>query len=253
MKEKNKEIKTEKKPELKRVIKEWIQSLLIAFIVAMFIRTFFIQPYRIPSGSMLPTLKIGDHPLVNKLIYKMREPERGDVVVFLYPVIQYGCTACSYRYKFLKLFPRSEYAHVYEYPEGSTHAIGKNIPFEKLPDDWVCPLCGAGKEHFERLPRKPFIKRLVGLPGESIEIKGGEIYINGRPLDGPLSITDRHYIMDGEYGRKEVKIPLGSYYVLGDNFNNSKDSRFWGFVPKKNLIGKATFIYWPVWKMRIIR
>ena len=253
MKEKNKGIKMEKKPELKRVIKEWIQSLLIAFIIAMFIRTFFIQPYRIPSGSMRPTLKEGDHPLVNKLIYKIRNPERGDVVVFLYPVIQYGCTACSYSYKFLKIFPRNEYEYVYEYPEDPTYAIGENIPFEKLPDDWVCPLCGADKSRFQKLSRKPFIKRLVGLPGETIKIDEGRISINGNPLNGPPSVTERNYIAEGEYGSKEVKIPLGNYYFLGDNVNNSKDSRFWGFAPEKNLIGKAMFIYWPPWRIRVIR
>ena len=250
---KNENEKSKNKTEIKHVIKEWIQSLLIAFIVAMFIRTFFIQPYRIPSASMRPTLKEGDHPLVNKLIYKMREPNRGDVVVFIWPVIQHGCIECRYRYKFLKLFNRYDYRYTYEYREDSTYTIGENIPFEKLSDDWVCPLCGADKSHFKKLSRKPFIKRLVGLPGETIKIDEGRIYIIGRPLDGPSSITDRHYIAEGEHGSKEVKIPLGSYYFLGDNVNNSKDSRFWGFVPKENLIGKAMAIYWPVQRIRKIR
>ncbi len=248
---KNKDKKVKGKTELKRAIKEWIQSLLIAFIVAMFIRTFFIQPYRIPSGSMRPTLLKGDHPLVNKLIYKIREPQRGDVVVFIWPVIEYGCTECGYRYKkFGGLFNKYEYASIYEYPEYPNlipEGIKQNIPFEKLPDSWVCPLCGADKSHFKKLPRKPFIKRLIGLPGETLRINDGRIFINGRPLDGPSSITERHYIAEGEYGTKEVKIPLDSYFVLGDNVTNSKDSRFWGFVPKKNLIGKAmlVFFHWP--------
>ncbi len=250
---KKKDGKVKDKTELKHIIREWIQSLLIAFIVAMFIRTFFIQPYRIPSGSMIPTLEIGDHPLVNKLTYKIHEPERGDVVVFIWPVIQYGCTDCMYKYKFLGLFNRYDYRYIYEYPEDSNYVIDGSIPFEKLPNNWVCPLCGADKSHFKKLQRKPFIKRLIGLPGEKIKIYDGRIFINGKPLEGPSSITDRDYITEGEYGTKEIQIPLDSYFVLGDNVTNSKDSRFWGFVPKKDLIGKAILIYWPPWRIRIIR
>lgn len=254
MKKQDKEFKS--KHEIKHIIKEWIQSILIAFIVAMFIRTFFIQPYRIPSGSMLPTLKIGDHPLVNKLSYKIREPKRGDVVVLIWPVIQYGCPQCRQNYKFWGLFNRYDYTYTYDYPERPDLVpddIRENIPFENLPNDWVCPVCGASKDKFERLPRKPFIKRLIGLPGETIRINGGKIFINGQPLEEPPSITDKHYIADGEYGTKEIQIPLDSYFVLGDNVGNSKDSRFWGFVPKKNLVGKAAFIYWPPWRIRVIR
>lgn len=237
----------------KHAIKEWLQSILIAFIVAMFIRTFFIQPYRIPSGSMLPTLRVGDHPLVNKLIYKIREPERGDVIVFLYPVIEYGCTECMYKYKFLGLFNRYEYSFTYEYREDYDKVKYGNIPFDKLPDDWICPACGAPKNSFRKLPRKPFIKRLIGLPGETVKIADGKIYINDKALEKPLSITQRHYIAERNFGTEEIKIPLDSYFVLGDNTNNSKDSRYWGFVPKKNVIGRAEFIYWPPQRIRKIR
>lgn len=243
----------ERKPELKHVIKEWVQSILIAFIVAMFIRTFFIQPYRIPSGSMLPTLKVGDHPLVNKLIYKIREPQRGDVIVFLYPVIEYGCVQCSYKYKFLGLFNRYEYRSIYEYREDYDKVKYGNIPFEKLSDNWNCPKCGADKSNFKKLPRKPFIKRLIGLPGETIKIANGKIYINGKALEEPLSITQRHYVSTKNFGTEEIKIPLDSYFALGDNTSNSKDGRYWGFVPKENLIGKATYIYWPIHRIRKIR
>lgn len=245
-----------KRPDLKPVIKEWLQSLLIAFIVAMFIRTFFIQPYRIPSGSMIPTLQIGDHPLVNKLVYKLREPQRGEVIVLIWPTIQYGCPECRQKYKFWGLFNRYDYTYTYDYPEEPDlvpAGIGENIPFENLPDDWNCPVCGASKNKFEKLPRKPFIKRLIGLPGETIRIYKGEIYINGKPLEGPPSITERYYIAAGEYGTKEIQIPLDSYFVLGDNVTNSKDSRFWGFVSKKNMVGKAIFVYWPPWRIRVIK
>ena len=134
----------------KRVVKEWVQSILIAFIVAMFIRTFFIQPYRIPSGSMLPTLRVGDHPLVNKLIYKIREPQRGDVMVFLYPIIEYGCTECMHKYKLLGLLNKYEYRYTYEYREDYDKVQYGNIPFERLSDDWTCPACGAPKSSFKK-------------------------------------------------------------------------------------------------------
>ncbi len=243
----------EQKPNTKHIIKEWIQSILIAFIVAMFIRTFFIQPYRIPSGSMLPTLRVGDHPLVNKLIYKIREPQRGDVVVFLYPVIEYGCTECMFKYKFLGLFNRYEYSYIYDYREDYDKVQYGNIPFEELPKDWICPACGADKSSFRELTRKPFIKRLIGLPGETVKIENGKIYINGSQLQEPSSITGRNYVAERQFGTEETKIPLDSYFVLGDNTTNSKDSRYWGFVPKKNIIGKATFIYWPPQRIRKIR
>jgi signal peptidase I len=247
----NQEIPQE--PNIKHIIKEWIQSILIAFIVAMFIRTFFIQPYRIPSGSMIPTLKIGDHPLVNKLVYKMREPQRGDVIVFLYPVIEYGCTECMYKYKVLGLFNRYEYRFTYEYREDYDKARYGNIPFEQLPDNWTCPICGTPKSSFKKAPRKPFIKRLIGLPGETIKIAAGKIYINGKALEEPSNITQRHYIAEKNFAVEETKIPLDSYFVLGDNVTNSKDSRYWGFVPKENIIGKATFVYWPLHRIRRIR
>lgn len=238
----------------KIVVKEWLLSLFVAFIIAMFIRTFFIQPYRIPTGSMIPTLQIGDHPLVNKLVYKMREPKRGEIVVFIYPVVQYGCTQCAYRYKFLGLFNKYSYNSIYEYPEDSAYLIEAAPSFEELPDDWVCPVCGASKEHFKKLPRKPFIKRLIGLPGETIKIdEEGRIHINGKLLTEPESIASRRYISTETYGRGEIKIPEGYYYVLGDNVYNSKDSRYWGFVPKENLIGQAIAVYWPPRRIRIIK
>ncbi|HIE43471.1 MAG TPA: signal peptidase I [Candidatus Omnitrophica bacterium] len=228
--------KTDRKKNTKSIIREWAQSLIIAFIVAMFIRTFFVQAFRIPTGSMIPTLDIGDHLLVNKLIYKIREPERGEVIVFLYPMVKYRCPTGKYIYDPEIGDPRSR--------------IKPYTPFEKLPDDWVCPECGASKEQFKRLSAKPFIKRLVGMPGETIRISDGRIYINGQPLNDPPTITGRRYIA---YGAKEVHIPLKNYYVLGDNVYNSKDSRYWGFVPEKNLVGKAMVIYWPPWRIGVIR
>ncbi len=178
-----------KKTNWKKVAKEWGQSLLYAGVVALFIRTFFFQAYRIPTGSMIPTLKIGDHLIVNKVVYKLREPIRGEIIVFVYP---------------------------------------KN-------------------------PKKTFVKRLIALPGENIKIEEGKIFINGKPITSIPQIASRYYYSEGPYGEKEVTVPQNSFFVLGDNTTNSNDSRFWGFVPRKNLIGKPVFIYFPPWRWGIIK
>ena len=183
----------------KVVIREWTESILIAFILAMFIRTFFVQAFKIPSGSMRMTLIEGDRLMVNKLRYGPKipftdkrlpgfsEPERGDIIVF------------------------------------------------KFPEN----------------PKRDFIKRLIAFGGETVEIRDGEIYINGKMVEIPV-IKNIYYYNRGEYGQEDhpIKVPEGSFYVLGDNSASSHDSRFWGFVPERNIIGRAEFIYWPITRMR---
>ncbi len=169
--------------------KEWGQALLFAIVVALFVRTFFFQVYRIPTGSMRPTLMEGDHLVVSKVVYKLRKPIRGEVIVFIYP----------------------------------------------------------------ENPRQTFVKRLVGLPGERLKIEDGKIYINGKPLNSPPEIASRYYWNAGKFGNGEITIPEHGFYVLGDNTLNSKDSRYWGFVPEKNLVGKALFIFWPPWRWGVIK
>jgi len=186
----------------KSVIREWIESIVIAFILAMVIRAFVVQAFKIPTGSMRPTLLEGDVILVNKFIYgakipftnlrlpALRQPKRGDVVVFVYP----------------------------------------------------------------ENPKKHFIKRLVASGAETVEIKNGTIYINDRPLSEPL-FSARYYYNRGDFaeeGRK-IFVPPGNYFVLGDNSASSQDSRYWGFVPHKNILGEAILIYWPFSRIRIIR
>ena len=173
----------------KKIIVENIKSLFIAFLLAMFIRTFFVQAFKIPSSSMFPTLKVGDRLLANKLVYKFREPERGEIVIFKYPLN----------------------------------------------------------------PRKDFVKRLIALQGEEVKIMDGKIFIDGKPVKNTL-IENRYYYNSGLYGAEfPAKVPENCYYVLGDNSANSKDSRYWGFVPKKNLVGKPLFVYWPLNRIRIVK
>jgi len=102
--------------------------------------------------------------------------------------------------------------------------------------------------------KKDFIKRLVGLPGETIEIKSGTIYINDRPVEEPI-FKRIYYYNRGDFAAEgqKITIPKDCYFVLGDNSNSSKDSRYWGFVPKENLLGLAWVVYWPIQRMRIIK
>jgi signal peptidase I len=186
----------------KSVIREWAESIIIAFILAMIIRTFLVQAFKIPTGSMRPTLLEGDIILVNKFIYGPKipftnlrlpgfgKPHRGDVIVFIYP----------------------------------------------------------------ENPKKDFIKRLVGLPGETVEIKSGTIYVDGRPLLDPV-FNQRYYYNKGDFAEKgkSIKVPADSFFVLGDNSASSQDSRYWGFVPWKNMLGEAMFIYWPPQRIRVIK
>ncbi len=186
----------------KSVIREWAESIAVAFILAMIIRTFVVQAFKIPTGSMRPTLMEGDLILVNKFIYgarpplvnfalpPLRQPKRGDVIVFIYP----------------------------------------------------------------ESPKKDFIKRLVGLPGETVEIKSGTVFVDDKPLIDP-SFNQRYYYNRGGFGEegKKIKIPEDNFFVLGDNSASSQDSRYWGFVPRKNILGMALVIYWPPQRIRIIR
>ena len=188
---------------IKKEAREWTESIIIAVILALLIRTFVAQAFKIPSGSMTPTLLVGDRIFVNKFIYgaripftdirlpMVREPRRGDIIVF------------------------------------------------KSPED----------------PKKDFVKRLVALDGETVEIKDGLVYINGETISEPDSIKAIYYYNRGEHGKEgeKVKVPEGYYYVLGDNSGSSRDSRYWGFVPKKSLVGRAMLIYWPVNRARVIK
>ncbi len=186
----------------KSAAREWIESILIALVLALFIRTFIIQAFKIPTGSMRMTLIEGDRILVDKINYGAKipfthwrlpgfsHPQRGDIIVFSYP------------------------------------------------ED----------------PKRDFIKRLIAVGGETVEIKDGDIYINGQFIE-QAPIKEIYYYNRGGYGGSEqkIKVPENSYYVLGDNSASSKDSRYWGFVPRDLLIGKADIIYWPLNRVRFIR
>jgi len=173
----------------RKFVKEYLEPIVFAVLIALFIRAFIVQAFKIPSSSMEPTLLVGDHLLVNKFIYGIRipytdikflqynKPKRGDIVVFIFP-----------------------------------------------------------KDR-----RKDFIKRVIGTEGEKVEIIHNKIYINGKVIDDPWG----HFTMPRssieDYG--PVKVPEGSLFVMGDNRENSQDSRFWGFVNLNEVKGKAFIVY----------
>jgi signal peptidase I len=173
----------------KRFIKEYLEPIVIAVLIALFIRAFIVQAFKIPSSSMEPTLLVGDHLLVNKFIYGIRipytdiklfqykKPGRGDIIVFIFPK------------------DRS----------------------------------------------KDFIKRVIGTEGEKVAIVHNKIYINDKLIDDPWGRFTMPRASIEDYG--PVRVPESSLFVMGDNRDNSQDSRFWGFVKLNEVKGKALIIY----------
>jgi signal peptidase I len=181
----------------KSTAREYFESIVIAVILALFIRTWVVQAFKIPTGSMENNLLVGDHLLVDKFVFSpapsaierallpVRQVKRGDVVVFKYPVE----------------------------------------------------------------PERDFIKRVIGLPGETLEVRGKVVHINGKPLTEPYVHFLRPLGSGGEaFDRRDdygpVTVPHGHYFVMGDNRDNSQDSRFWGFLSADFIKGKALMVYW---------
>ena len=190
--------KPDEKPpeESKAKVQEFIEAIIIAILIAVVIRTLVIQAYKIPSRSMVPTLLIGDHLLVNKFIYGIKipvirtillpvsNPKRGDIIVFIYPN------------------DRS----------------------------------------------KDYIKRVIGVAGDKIEIRNKSIFINGKPYKDGFGIYSDSVVYPSMVQPRDnygpVVVPGNSLFVMGDNRDESADSRFWGFVDLKDVEGKALLIYW---------
>jgi signal peptidase I len=173
----------------KSIFREYVEAIFIAILLALFIRTFVVQAFKIPSGSMKPTLLVGDHILVNKFIYGIKlpltdktiialgKPKRGDVIVFKFPLDT----------------------------------------------------------------KKDYIKRVIGLPGERVEMTNKQLFINGHPIED----SHARYLPHGNIRNfGPVTVPENQLFVMGDNRDESSDSRVWGFVPLSYLKGKAFLIYW---------
>ncbi len=179
-------------------LREYVEAFAIALLIALVVRTFVIQAFKIPSGSMENTLLIGDHIFVNKFIYGYHLPyTRGRVLSY------------------------------------STPQPGDIIVFV-FPED----------------PSKDFIKRVIGIPGDTVEIRDKVVIRNGEPLNESYTRFADGNSIDGFVRSRDnmppVKIPKGKYFVMGDNRDRSYDSRFWGFIDEDAIIGKALFIYFSV-------
>lgn len=183
-------------PEKRGRWRENIEAILVAIVIALFIRTFVVQAFKIPSGSMKQTLQIGDHILVNKFIYgikipywrksivSVKDPQKGDVVVF------------------------------------------------KFPED----------------PEKDFIKRVIGVSGDVIECRDKKLFVNHKPVNHDYGVYTDPHIYPKHVRKRDnfgpITVPDNSLFVMGDNRDESYDSRFWGFVDLKAVNGKAFIIYW---------
>ena len=199
--------KDKKAPAERSALREYGEALIIALGLALVIRTFFIQAYKIPSGSMEPTLLIGDHILVNKLIYGLRMP---DSILGMHPPgIPYG------NYLF-----RLESIH-----------HGDVVVFVFPPD-----------------PTKDFIKRVIGLAGDTVEVRAGVVYLNGAQVPDPHAHYEvplaEHVTPSPRDNFGPVKVPDGKLFMMGDNRDRSYDSRWWGFVDDDEVEGRALVIYW---------
>ena len=168
--------KNKKEKKQKSAMREFLEIVVVAVLLAVFIKTCIAGNYWIPSASMEPTIETNDKVIVTNFSYWVNDPQRGDIIVF-------------------------------KYPEDT---------------------------------KKDYIKRCIGLPGETVEFKDSCLYVNGQLIEEP-------YLPEGlvfeDYG--PVTVPEGCYFMCGDNRNHSADSRSWGFLPEDLIIGKAQVIYWP--------
>jgi signal peptidase I len=177
----------------KSLVREYSEAIIIAVLLALFIRAFIVQAFKIPSGSMEPTLLVGDHILVNKFIYGIRVPIVNNEIIPIKSPKQFDIV-------------------VFQYPNDRS---------------------------------KDYIKRVIGLPLQKVQVINKKIYINDQPLNDPYGYFDDPNVLPGtrdNFG--PVVVPSHSYFVMGDNRDHSYDSRFWGFVDHGDLVGEAFIIYW---------
>ncbi|MBU0687773.1 MAG: signal peptidase I [Candidatus Margulisbacteria bacterium] len=174
------------KDNKKHWLQDTIETIVIALVLALLIRTFIVAVFWIPSGSMIPTLGIKDRIVANKFIFRFREPRRQEIVVF------------------------------------------------KSPDA------------FKNTGKNEFIKRLIGLPGDKLQIIDGVVFINDKPLQEFYPLNRDH----DDFG--PVTVPADHYFMMGDNRSESADSRYWGYLPREKMVGPAFLRIWPLNKFGVI-
>lgn len=212
---------TKQSQKPKSAVREWVESIVIALVLALFIRSYFLQPFKIPSGSMRMTLIEGDHLFVSKL--------------------RYGPNLLPHLYMdkpFKFAWPQELEPLTKKRLPGFEHPQRGDVIVFVFPEDRT----------------KDFIKRLIGLPGDTVEIREGKVLINGEEMKDERN-KNIYYYNRGQYGQegKAIVVPQGKYFVLGDNSASSHDSRYWGFVSVEDVIGRAELIFWPLDRIRIIQ
>lgn len=196
----------QRKAPAKSLLREYCASLGWALVLALVIRTFVIQTFEIPSGSMENTLEIGDHLIANKFLYGLRLPWSGERLL---PI----------------RLPKRGDVVIFRFPEDRS---------------------------------QDFVKRLVGLPGDEIKVHDKQVYVNGEPFTNPHEIHKDSRMLPASMSPRDnfgpVRVPSGSYFMMGDNRDESYDSRFWGFVRESDILGMAMVKYWSLvpgtWTMR---
>ena len=203
-------------------VKDTVETLVVALLIALVVRAFLLQIFWIPSASMEPTLMTGDRIIVDKLSLGIQNPlyDMNDSPIFLFnipnPLYNTKFPLSDIRYIVRLWQPKRMEILVFKYPKDP---IGT---------------------------RRDFIKRLIGLPGEELQIKNGVVYIDNQPL------IEDHTMAKDIYNMPKIKIPNGYYFMMGDNRPNSADSRYWGFVSQDNFVGRAMFRIWPVFKIGLV-
>jgi len=217
-----------KEPVNKSKTREYAEAVIIAVLLALLIRAFVVQAFKIPSGSMIPTLVVGDHILVNKFQYGIKAPftdgrflifsppKRGDVIVFSFPGNR-------------------------EKEECTSLAKGVST---RISNAWNL----KNPYYLFKSDCRDFIKRIVAVGGDKVEIKNKKVYVNGRALSEPYTIHNDRLILDADASRRDnlgpITIPRNKFFAMGDNRDNSHDSRFWGMVDIDEIKGEAFIIYW---------
>jgi signal peptidase I len=253
-----------------REILEWIEVLVVAGGLAALIMIFITVRMHVPTGSMIPTIQIKDSFFVDRITYYFRDPKPGDIVVFHHTwyiriqSVERGSQAdeAGVPVGGMLAYVGAGYAYtqeaidraITEFPDGEPISIwtedGQRYDLGPKPEG------ATTLEDFGihiKVKKKMWVKRLIAVGGQTVQIKGGDIYIDGEKLEGER--FDRYYYSNDdrfEYGIEPTLVPEGHFFMLGDNSANSLDSRFWGFVARKDIVGVPYLRVWPLNRIGIM-